>query len=74
VTITCEPQLGRRGFYPTLGGRDVVNSVRSVSNVLAYADGTRDLVDIATHIGISPEEAIDIAERLREAGLLEMRA
>jgi aminopeptidase-like protein len=72
VTITCEPQLGRRGFYPTLGGRDVVNSVRSVSNVLAYADGTRDLVDIATHIGISPEEAIDIAERLREAGLLEM--
>ena len=74
VTITCEPQLGRRGFYPTLGGRDVVNSVRSVSNVLAYADGSRDLVDIATHIGISPEEAIDIAERLREAGLLELVA
>jgi len=72
VTVLCEPQLGRRGFYPTLGGRDVVNSVRSVSNVLAYADGTRDLVDIATHIGISPEEAIDIAKRLEDAGLLEV--
>jgi aminopeptidase-like protein len=72
VTITCEPQLGRRGFYPTLGGRDVVNSVKSVSNVLAYADGTRDLVDIATQIGISPAEAVDIADRLREAGLLEL--
>ena len=71
VTIVCEPQLGRRGFYPTLGGRDVVNSVRSVSNVLAYADGTRDLVDIATLVGISAEEAVDIAERLRNAGLLE---
>jgi aminopeptidase-like protein len=70
VTMLCEPHLGKRGFYPTLGSRDVVTSVRSVSNVLAYADGTRDLVDIATHIGISAEEAIDIADRLREAGLL----
>jgi aminopeptidase-like protein len=72
VTILCEPHLGKRGFYPTLGSRDVVSSVRSVSNVLAYADGTRDLVDIATHIGISAEEAVEIAERLRDAGLLEI--
>lgn len=71
VTTLCEPQLGKRGFYPTLGSRDVVHSVRSVSNVLAYADGTRDLVDIATHIGISAEEAVEIAEKLRAAGLLE---
>ncbi|HLE56724.1 MAG TPA: DUF4910 domain-containing protein [Rhodothermia bacterium] len=71
VTMLCEPHLGKRGFYPTLGGRDVVHSVRSVSNVLAYADGTRDLVDLATHIGISAEEAVDIAEKLRKAGLLE---
>jgi aminopeptidase-like protein len=72
VTTLCEPHLGKRGFYPTLGSRDVIHSVRSVSNVLAYADGTRDLVDVATHIGVSAEEAIEIAERLREAGLLEI--
>ncbi len=72
VTVLCEPHLGRRGFYPTLGSRDVVHSVRSVSNVLAYADGTRDLVDVATHIGISAEEVVEIAERLSEAGLLEI--
>ena len=72
VTMLCEPHLGKRGFYPTLGGRDVVTSVRSVSNVLAYADGTRDLVNIATHIGISAEEALDIAEKLRAADLLEI--
>ena len=71
VTTLCEPQLGKRGFYPTLGSRDVVDSVRSVSNVLAYADGTRDLVGIATHIGISAEEAVEIAGKLRAAGLLQ---
>jgi aminopeptidase-like protein len=71
VTTLCEPHLGKRGFYPTLGSRDVIHSVRSVSNVLAYADGTRDLVDIAGHIGISAEEAVDIAEKLRAARLLE---
>jgi aminopeptidase-like protein len=71
VTTLCEPQLGKRGFYPTLGSRDVIHSVRSVSNVLAYADGNRDLVDIATHVGISAEEAIEIAEKLVAAGLLE---
>jgi len=72
VTTLCEPHLGKRGFYPTLGSRDVIHSVRSVSNVLAYADGTRDLVDIATHIGVSAEEAVEIAGRLAEAGLLEV--
>ncbi len=70
VTMLCEPHLGVRGFYPTLGTKDVVYSVRSVSNVLAYADGTRDLVDVATRIGVSAEEVVEIAERLSEAGLL----
>lgn len=72
ATTLCEPHLGSRGLYPTLGTRDVVQSVRALTNVLAYADGTRDLVNIATHIGVSAEEAIAIADELREAGLLEI--
>jgi aminopeptidase-like protein len=39
-------------------------------NILAYADGTRDLVDMASFIGISGEEAVETAERLADAGLL----
>ena len=72
VTMLCEPHLGGRGFYPTLGSRGVARSVRSVTNVLAYADGTRDLIAVATHIGVSAEEVVEIAERLSEAGLLEI--
>lgn len=70
ATMLCEPHLGGRGLYPTLGAKGAVPWVRSLTNVLAYADGTRDLVDIAAQIGVSPEEAVEIAGRLSEARLL----
>jgi aminopeptidase-like protein len=72
ATTLGEPQLGRRGLYPTLSTRGSGFSVRTMMNVLAYADGTRDLVAIAEHAGIDPEEAVSIAVRLKEAGLLEL--
>lgn len=71
VTTLCEPQLGKRGLYPTLGTRETAAEVRAISNVLAYADGARDLVDIAAHIGVSAEVVVEIAEKLAAAGLLE---
>src|SRR5687768_18203511 len=60
--------------YPTLGSRNTLPSVRSITNVLAYADGTRDLVDVADRIGLAPDEAVEIAETLKAAGLLEIRS
>ena len=71
ATTTCEPQLGKRGLYPNLSTRGTGYTVRNLTNVLAYADGARDLVDIATYVGIGGEEAVDIAHRLESAGLLE---
>lgn len=70
TTTPCEPQLGKRGLYPTLSTRGAGYSVRSMTNVLAYADGTRDLVDLAEKIGITADEAIEISEKLVAAGLL----
>jgi aminopeptidase-like protein len=66
----CEPQLGKRGLYPTLSTRGAGNTVRAMTNILAYADGTKDLIAIAELTGISGEEAIANAARLVEAGLL----
>src|SRR5687767_1116119 len=70
--LLCEPHLGGRGLYPTLGSRNTLPSVRSITNVLAYADGTRDLIDVADRIGLAPDEAVEIAETLKAAGLLEV--
>jgi aminopeptidase-like protein len=70
TTTLCEPQLGKRGLYPTLSTRGSGLGARAMTNMLAYADGTRDLVDIASVIGISGDEAIETAERLLAAELL----
>jgi aminopeptidase-like protein len=70
TVMPCEPQLGKRGLYPTLSTRGAGYSVRSMTNVLAYADGIRDLVDLAETIGITADEAIEISEKLVAAGLI----
>jgi len=71
TTTLCEPQLGRRGLYPTLSTRGAGFALRTMTSLIAYADGTRDLVDMAELLEIGPEEAIETATRLEAAGLLE---
>jgi aminopeptidase-like protein len=71
ATTPCEPQLGKRGLYPTLSTRGAGYAVRAMTNILAYSDGTRDLVDLASFIGIGAEEAIETVDKLVKAGLLE---
>lgn len=68
----CEPQLGKRGLYPTLSRRDSAREVRTMMNLLAYADGEADLLGIAETIGAPARELAPIAGRLLEAGVLEV--
>ena len=71
--IRClgEPQLGKRGLYPTLsqkGGRDFV---AALTNFIAYADGTNDLIDISNIIGVPTKGVIPIVRQLLKTDLLE---
>ena len=47
-----EPHLGSRGLYPTLGTTSIYGAVRTTMDLLAYADGTHDLVGIGDIIGV----------------------
>ncbi len=71
ATTLCEPQLGKRGLYPTLSTKHSGAIVRQMINVLAYADGSRDLIDLAQAIGADALDCAAIAEKLSSAGLLE---
>ena len=46
-TILFEPQLGKRGLYPTLSTKDSINQIKDMRNLLMYCDGKKDLLEIA---------------------------
>lgn len=66
----CEPQLGRRGLYPTVSKKGNYCDVMSMSNMIAYADGKNDLIDISNRIGVPVSELIPMAVKLEECGIL----
>lgn len=70
--INClgEPQLGRRGLYPTLGTKETQQGVRDMMNVIAYADGKNDLIEISDVTGVPPQKIYGIIDSLSGAGLL----
>lgn len=70
TTTLGEPQLGRRGLYPTLSAKGSAGHVRTMMNLITYADGTRDLLEIADTIGAPLRDLIPITEVLLEHGVL----
>jgi aminopeptidase-like protein len=71
ATVIGEPQLGRRGLYPALSTADSGDAVRVMMNLLAYADGEADLLEIAETIAVDIMECAETADRLVRFGLLE---
>lgn len=66
----CEPQLGKRGLYPTLGKKNSYNDVSALIDFLAYADGENDLIDISNIIGQPVDVLIPIVDRLLQENLI----
>ena len=48
--IMCEPQMGKRGLYPTLSTKNGKKLTKSYMNFLQYADGTNSLEKISNLI------------------------
>lgn len=70
--VLCEPQLGKRGLYPTLSTRESRKIVDMMVNVLAYADGIHDLLAVADRINTDFLDCASIAELLRAHDLLDV--
>jgi len=70
----CEPQLGKRGLYPTLGSqKDTEDRVTAMMWLLNQADGTQDLIEIGKKSGSSIFVLIDIAKKLCDENILEQQ-
>lgn len=70
VTCCGEPQLGKRGLYPSLSTKASGASVQTMMDLITYADGTNDLVSISKRLGKPVWELNEIAVRLKKSGLL----
>jgi aminopeptidase-like protein len=66
----CEPQLGKRGLYGSIGGRDVKTSELAMLWVLNFSDGNHSLLDIAERSGMEFRALTEAADALSAHGLL----
>ena len=70
MTVPCEPQLGKRGLYPTIQQKGTYDAFRALQHFTAYADGRNDLIDISNFIGTPVDQLIPIVGKLMEHQLL----
>ncbi len=70
--VLGEPQLGRRGLISNLGlgPAKMGDFRRRLSNLLAYSDGSADLISVANAIGEPVWELSEPLSRLLEQGLI----
>jgi aminopeptidase-like protein len=71
TTMPCEPQLGRRGLYPTIHHPGHKRGIKDMMNLIMYSDGHHDLCAVADRIGMPMGWCFEMAETLREHGVLE---
>ncbi len=65
-TTLCEPMLGPRGLYD-VGANDKPSNL---VNFLSYADGKKDLIDIAEILDIPAWELFEVIKKLKQNKLI----
>ncbi len=66
----CEPQLGKRNLYQSMGGKVIGAEINACLWVLNLSDGENSLLDIAERSGVAFSEIHQAAVLLHEGGLL----
>lgn len=71
IKVLCEPQLGKRGLYPTISQKGTYDEVKTMTDFIAYADGNNDLIDISNIIKVPIKSLIFMVNKLLEHDLIE---
>lgn len=70
VTVLCEPQMGKRGLYPTLSTKKSGQQVRLMMNVISLCDGEHSLLSIAERLNLPIWELYELIDKLLEHNLI----
>ena len=68
--ILCEPQMGKRGLYPTLSTKEKKSMTKNYMNFLQYADGNNSIEKIANKINLSFKLTKKIFLKLKSKNLV----
>ena len=71
VTVLGEPQMGKRGLYPTLSTKKSGVQVRLMMDVISLCDGENTLLQIAETLSTPIWELYDLVDKLVENKLLQ---
>jgi aminopeptidase-like protein len=72
VTVLCEPQMGKRGLYPTLSTKKSGEEVRLMMDLISLCDGKRFLLEVAESLNTPIWELYELIETLVSHKLLEL--
>ena len=72
ATVLCEPQMGKRGLYPSLSIKKSNEQVRLMMNLLSLCDGRSALLDIAESLGVPVWDLYDLIDTLVSHKLLKV--
>jgi len=66
----CEPQMGKRGLYPTVGNNIFSQDTSRMMDIMAYCDGQKNIIDIANTIGAPAWELLPLFSKLQKHNLI----
>jgi aminopeptidase-like protein len=70
VTVFCEPQMGKRGLYPTLSTKKPEGQTRLMMDLISLCDGVNSLLDIAETLETPIWNLYELCDKLKGHGLL----
>ncbi len=70
VTVLGEPQLGKRGLYPTISTKNSASETRLLMELITWSDGNHSLLEIAEKCNAPIWELYPLINELRTHDLL----
>lgn len=70
ISILCEPQMGKRGLYPTLSTKNPKGEIKFMMNFLSLCDGKNSLLEIADRLKVPIWDLYKLVEKLENHNLI----
>ena len=70
VSVLGEPQLGKRGLYPTLSTAKLDEVVKLMLDFISLCDGRASLLKITERLGFAIWDLYELCDKLEEHNLL----